>query len=88
MASSQLGSYTAGSGTRKMVRTRSGGQSAAAMKQLLSKLRSTWRRSSGSGRPAASFGYDLQSYSLNFDDGLGSSAGHHRFQTSVVIPCN
>ncbi|CAL4917101.1 unnamed protein product [Urochloa decumbens] len=88
MASSQLGSYTAGSGARKMVRTGSGGgRSAAAMKQLLSKLRSTWRRSSG--RPAASFGYDLQSYSLNFDDGhLGSSAGHHRFQTSSVIPCN
>ncbi|CAN6299142.1 unnamed protein product [Urochloa humidicola] len=78
---SQLGSYTAG----RMVRTRSGGRSAAAMKQLLSKLRSTWRRSSG--RPAASFGYDLQSYSLNFDDGLGSSAGGYSFQTSS-IPCN
>ncbi|CAN6310855.1 unnamed protein product [Urochloa humidicola] len=82
---SQLGSYTAGSGTRKMVRSRSGGRSATVMKQLLSKLRSTWSRSSG--RPAASFGYDLQSYSLNFDDDLGSSVGH-RFQTSVVIPCH
>ncbi|CAN6299144.1 unnamed protein product [Urochloa humidicola] len=81
---SQLGSYTAGSGNRKMVRTRSGRRSAAAMKQLLSKLRSTLRRSSG--RPAASFGYDLQSYSLNFDDGL-SSYGGHSFQTSV-ISCN
>ncbi|CAN6310854.1 unnamed protein product [Urochloa humidicola] len=82
---SQLGSYTAGSATRKMVRTRSGGRSAAAMKQLLSKLSATWTRRS-SERPAASFGYDLQSYSLNFDDGLGSSAGN-RFQTSV-ISCN
>ncbi|RCV42592.1 hypothetical protein SETIT_9G227800v2 [Setaria italica] len=61
--------------------------STAAVKQLLSRLmRSTWRR--GAARPrrraaVRSFGYDLQSYSQNFDDGIGCSGGHH----FSVIPC-
>jgi hypothetical protein len=57
---------------------------AAAAKQRLSRLRSTWRR--GAGRPrrpaVKSFRYDLQSYSHNFDDGLAFSG--HRF--SVIPP--
>ncbi|CAL4933690.1 unnamed protein product [Urochloa decumbens] len=69
---SQLSLYTTGSSRR------SGGRSAAAVKQLLSRLRSTWRRRVARPRRAAvrSFGYDLHSYSQNFDDGLASS-GHH-----------
>ncbi|CAN6299145.1 unnamed protein product [Urochloa humidicola] len=77
MASLQLGAYTGGSSRRRLVNARSGGRTAAAAKQLLSRLRSTWRRS------AVSFVYDLQSYSRNFDDGLGSS-GH----PLSSIPCN
>nr|CAB3494475.1 unnamed protein product [Digitaria exilis] len=44
---------------------------------VLSKLRSTWRRGAARPRPSAAvrFGYDLHSYSQNFDDGL-SSSGH------------
>ncbi|RCV42599.1 hypothetical protein SETIT_9G228500v2 [Setaria italica] len=58
--------------------TGSGGQSAAAVKQLLSRLRSTWRRRSAARprRQAVRFGYDLHSYSQNFDDGLASSSRH------------
>ena len=66
MAASLVGAYT-------------GGRSSSAAKQLLSRLIwSTWRRSAGwpSRRPAVKFGYDLQSYSQNFDDGLGCSGGH------------
>ncbi|CAL4925343.1 unnamed protein product [Urochloa decumbens] len=73
MASQQLSVYASGSSRR------SGGRPAAAVKQLLSRLRSTWRRRSAArpGRAAVrSFGYDLPSYSQNFDDGLASS-GHH-----------
>jgi hypothetical protein len=70
MATLQLGLHTGG-GSRRRVDARSGGRSAAAVKQLLSRLRSTWRRSPR--RAAVSFGYDLQSYSQNFDDGLASS---------------
>ncbi|KAJ1295313.1 hypothetical protein BS78_01G214600 [Paspalum vaginatum] len=57
----------------------SGRSSSAAVKQLLSRLRCTWRRRAmRPRRPAAvSFGYDLHSYSQNFDDGVASS-GHHR----------
>nr|CAB3494473.1 unnamed protein product [Digitaria exilis] len=57
----------------------------ATAKQLLSKLRSTWRRGAARPRPAAAvrFGYDLHSYSQNFDDGL-SSSGHPLFGASSV----
>ncbi|CAL4925339.1 unnamed protein product [Urochloa decumbens] len=72
MAASQLSLYASGSSQR------SGGRPAA-VKQLLSRLRSTWRRRSAA-RPrraeVRSFGYDLHSYSQNLDDGLASS-GHH-----------
>jgi hypothetical protein len=84
MAASLMGLYTGGN--RRRVDGRSGGRSAAAAaaKQLLSRLRSTWRR--GAGRPrrpaVKSFRYDLQSYSQNFDDGLAFSG--HRF--SVIPP--
>ncbi|KAF8672732.1 hypothetical protein HU200_049429 [Digitaria exilis] len=89
MASSlQLGQQTGG-GSRRSVHARSGGRrspSAAAAKQLLLRLRSAWR-SGGAARPrrvAVRFGYDLQSYCQNFDDGgLGSSA-----HPLAVIPCN
>ncbi|KAF8723045.1 hypothetical protein HU200_022194 [Digitaria exilis] len=78
MASLKLGKYTGG-GSRRSVHARSGGRSAsAAAKQLLlRKLRSTWRRGAARPRPSAAvrFGYDLHSYSQNFDDGL-SSSGH------------
>ncbi|CAN6310860.1 unnamed protein product [Urochloa humidicola] len=81
MASLQLGNkYTGSSSSRRKVHGRSGGRSrsAAAVKRLLLKLRSTWsRRAARPRRAAVSFGYDLQSYSLNFDDGLYSS-GHRR----------
>ncbi|RCV42597.1 hypothetical protein SETIT_9G228300v2 [Setaria italica] len=56
----------------------SGRSAAAAVKQLLSRLRSSWRRRRAA-RPrqaAVRFGYDLHSYSQNFDDGLGSFDGH------------
>uniref|UniRef100_K4AHH4 Uncharacterized protein n=1 Tax=Setaria italica TaxID=4555 RepID=K4AHH4_SETIT len=73
MPSLQLGLYTGGS--RRRFHARSGGLSAAAAaKQLLSRLRSTWRRRVVRPRRAAvRFGYDLQSYCHNFDDGLASS---------------
>ena len=79
MASLQLGLYTGGSSRRRVHASRSGGRSAAAVKQLLSRLRSTWRRRRAARprRAAPSFGYDLHSYSQNFDDGLASS-GHRR----------
>ncbi|RCV42594.1 hypothetical protein SETIT_9G228000v2 [Setaria italica] len=80
---SQLGAYTGGNRRRGHCRRSA---AAAAAKQLLSRLRSTWRqRSTARPRRAAvrSFGYDLHSYSQNFDDGLGSSC--HMLS---VIPCN
>ncbi|RLN17876.1 hypothetical protein C2845_PM02G12190 [Panicum miliaceum] len=85
MASLQLGLHTGGSGWRRL-HARSGGRpaaAAAAVKQLLRRLRSTWRRRRRSAaRPrrgaARSFGYDLQSYYQNFDDGLASSGGRRR----------
>nr|TKV93469.1 hypothetical protein SEVIR_9G227300v2 [Setaria viridis]TKV93470.1 hypothetical protein SEVIR_9G227300v2 [Setaria viridis] len=51
---------------------------AAPVRQLLRRLlRCRLRSSAGRpGRAAASFGYDQQSYSQNFDDGIGSG---HRF---------
>ncbi|KAJ1295312.1 hypothetical protein BS78_01G214500 [Paspalum vaginatum] len=59
--------------------TSGSGRSAAVVKQLLWRLRCTWRsRATQPRRPAVtSFGYDLHNYSQNFDDGLASS-GHHR----------
>ena len=79
---SPVGAYTGGSGSSH---ARSGGRPAAA-KQMLSRLRSTWRRSAArpKRRAAVSFGYDLRSYSQNFDDGLVGSSGH----PLSVIPCN
>nr|CAB3499437.1 unnamed protein product [Digitaria exilis] len=77
MASLQLGPYT-GAGGRRKVHSRSCGRSAAAVKQLLSRLRSAWRRRAARPRPrprrgSSRFAYDLQSYRQNFDDGLASS---------------
>ncbi|RLN41366.1 hypothetical protein C2845_PM01G40700 [Panicum miliaceum] len=92
MASSTqlLGAHTGGSRRRVAHAGSGGGRSAAAAaaaKQLLSRLRSSLRRSAAGRRRAAvmSFGYDMQSYSRNFDDGLGSSVGRHPLS---VIPCN
>ena len=85
---SLVSAYTGGSGSGS--HSRSGGGSAAAAaaaaKQMLSRLRSTWRRSAArpKRRAAVSFGYDLRSYSQNFDDGLVGSSGH----PLSVIPCN
>ncbi|CAN6299146.1 unnamed protein product [Urochloa humidicola] len=77
MASLQLGKYSGGSSRRK-VHGRSSGRSVAAVKRLLLRLRSSWRRRMARSRRAAvSVGYDLQSYYLNFDDGHGSSC-HRR----------
>uniref|UniRef100_A0A0A8XPU2 Uncharacterized protein n=1 Tax=Arundo donax TaxID=35708 RepID=A0A0A8XPU2_ARUDO len=69
-----LGLY--GGGGRRRVHARSGRgrawRSAAPVRLLLRRLRSSLRRTAA--RPAVRFGYDLQSYSQNFDDGLGSFA--------------
>jgi hypothetical protein len=43
------------------------------VKQLLRRLKYRLRRSAAPPAPV-SFGYDMQSYSQNFDDGLGSSS--------------
>ncbi|PUZ38735.1 hypothetical protein GQ55_9G219700 [Panicum hallii var. hallii] len=76
---SPVGAYTGGSGSSH---ARSGGRSAAAAaaKQMLSRLRSTWRRSAARPRrrAAVSFGYDMRSYSQNFDDGLALGCSGHR----------
>ncbi|RLN19609.1 hypothetical protein C2845_PM02G12160 [Panicum miliaceum] len=75
---SPVGAYTGGSGSSH---ARSGGRSAAAAaaKQVLLRLRSTWRRSAARPRRAAvSFGYDMRSYSQNFDDGLALGSSGHR----------
>ena len=79
MAPSLLGLYTGGSGRGRRVHASSGGRrSAAAVKQLLSRLRRSWmRRVARPRRSAVRFGYDLHSYYQNFDDGIASS-GHHR----------
>ncbi|TVU30419.1 hypothetical protein EJB05_22042, partial [Eragrostis curvula] len=74
-----LSSLYGGSSNRKSVQTMSGSaassRSAAPVKQLLRRLQYTLRRSVSRPRRAAlvSFGYDLESYSQNFDDGLDSS---------------
>jgi hypothetical protein len=79
MAASLLGLYTSRSSQGGTVHGRSGGRSAAAVKQLLSRLRCSWRRRAARPRrSAARFGYDLHSYSQNFDDGITSPSGHHR----------
>ncbi|RLN40096.1 hypothetical protein C2845_PM01G40720 [Panicum miliaceum] len=84
---SPVSAYTGGSGSS---RTRSGGRSAAAAaaaKHVLSRLRSTWRRSAAQPRrrAAVSFGYDLRSYSQNFDDDLVDPPAPRPLS---VIPCN
>ncbi|XP_040384345.1 uncharacterized protein LOC121055583 [Oryza brachyantha] len=53
------------------------------VRQLYWKLRSRLRPKRHASGAAARFGYDLQSYSRNFDDGL-VSGHHHRFQAPVV----
>jgi hypothetical protein len=80
MAASLLGLYSGGSGRCRRVHARGGGRrSAAAVKQLLSRLRRSWRRRvTRPRRSAVRFGYDLHSYSQNFDDGIASPSGHHR----------
>uniref|UniRef100_A0A0D9XKF3 Uncharacterized protein n=1 Tax=Leersia perrieri TaxID=77586 RepID=A0A0D9XKF3_9ORYZ len=78
-----------GGGGRRRMAAKGGRRSAAAVaaprpvRQLYWKLRSRLRpkrHAAGVGR--SSFGYDLQSYSRNFDDGgavLVSGAGYRRF---------
>jgi hypothetical protein len=80
MAASLLGLYSGGSGRYGRVRARSGGcRSAAAVKQLLSRLMRSWRRLvARPRRTTVRFGYDLHSYYQNFDDGIASYSGHHR----------
>jgi len=71
MAASLLGLYTSGSAQAGRLHGRSGGLSAAAVKQLLSRLRCSWRRRAARPRRSAvRFWYDLHSYSQNFDDGI------------------
>nr|CAB3494474.1 unnamed protein product [Digitaria exilis] len=85
-SSLQLGQHTGGGSSRRRAHGRSGGRSSSAVKQLLLRLRSAWR-SGGTVRPrraATRFGYDLQSYCQNFDDGGLGSSGH----SLAVIPCN
>ncbi|GJN20809.1 hypothetical protein PR202_gb08232 [Eleusine coracana subsp. coracana] len=82
MASSSplLGLY---SGSRRRVQATSSGagvrRPAVPVKELLMRLRSTWRRSVARPRKkaAVSFMYDLHSYSLNFDDGVVGSGNRH-----------
>ncbi|GJN20817.1 hypothetical protein PR202_gb08240 [Eleusine coracana subsp. coracana] len=62
-----------------MVKTMSGGdearRSAAPVKQLLRRLQYRLRSAARQRRAApVRFGYDMRSYSQNFDDGLGCSA--------------
>ncbi|OEL14567.1 hypothetical protein BAE44_0024411 [Dichanthelium oligosanthes] len=79
---SLLDLYTGGRSSRRRVHASRSccGRSAAAVKQLLSRLRSTWTRRAARPRrrAAARFGYDLHSYYQNFDDGVISSSGGHR----------
>ncbi|KAL6641053.1 hypothetical protein ACP70R_019234 [Stipagrostis hirtigluma subsp. patula] len=64
-----------GSGRRRAAHAMGNGGGAAPVRRLLRMLRSSF---APTRRPSAvRFGYDLQSYSQNFDDGLGAS-GHHR----------
>ena len=76
MAASLVVLYTGGSGRGGRVYARSGGRrSAAAVKQLLSRVRRSWRRRAARPRRSAvRFGYDLHSYSQNFDDGPVATA--------------
>ncbi|KAF8672725.1 hypothetical protein HU200_049422 [Digitaria exilis] len=62
--------YGSGSGRRRV--SRDGG---SAWHRLLRRLRSSLRRSAARPRrEAVRFGYDLHSYSQNFDDGLAASS--------------
>ncbi|RLN38722.1 hypothetical protein C2845_PM01G40660 [Panicum miliaceum] len=76
--------YGSGGGRARVSRGSSGTarqSPAAPVSRLLRRLRSSLRRRSAA-RPrraaARSFGYDLHSYSQNFDDGLAGSSGGHR----------
>jgi hypothetical protein len=62
-------SLYSGSSSRRVVQTTKQ-RSTAPMKQLLRRLQYRLRRSA---TPPVRFSYDLESYSQNFDDGLGSS---------------
>lgn len=87
------GLYGGGGGRRRMATTAKGAgagrrRSSAAVaaprpvRQLYWKVRSRLRSSSkrhAGGAAAARFGYDLQSYSRNFDDGVGLVVSGHRF---------
>ncbi|PAN46968.1 hypothetical protein PAHAL_9G227900 [Panicum hallii] len=66
-----------GGGGRRRVGAGSDGGAAAPVKQLLRRLLRCRLSAGRPGRAAVRFGYDLQSYSRNFDDGIGSSG--HRF---------
>lgn len=83
-----LGLYGGGGSRRRTAASSTGGverrrlaavATARPVRQLYRKLRSKWR-SSASTQPgkkaggAARFGYSLESYSRNFDDGLASLA--------------
>ncbi|KAG0549260.1 hypothetical protein BDA96_01G240000 [Sorghum bicolor] len=63
-----------GSGGRRRMSRSSG--TAAPVRRLLRRLRSSFGRSAARPRrrSAVRFGYDLHSYSQNFDDGVASSA--------------
>jgi hypothetical protein len=62
-----------GSGGRR--RTSRGSGTAAPVRRLLRRLRSSFGRiTARPRRSAVRFGYDLHSYSQNFDDGVASSA--------------
>nr|CAB3499436.1 unnamed protein product [Digitaria exilis] len=75
---SLLSLYGSGSGRRRV--SRDGGSawqspSPAPVSRLLRRLRSSLRRSAARPRrEAVRFGYDLHSYSQNFDDGLAASS--------------
>uniref|UniRef100_A0A0A9AA14 Uncharacterized protein n=1 Tax=Arundo donax TaxID=35708 RepID=A0A0A9AA14_ARUDO len=70
---SVLGLYSGG-GQKRRVHARSGRawRSAAPVRRLLRRLTGSLRSSARPRRAAVRFGYDLHSYSQNFDD------GHHR----------
>ncbi|GJN20811.1 hypothetical protein PR202_gb08234 [Eleusine coracana subsp. coracana] len=74
MASLQLNDLHRGGGRRRVHAKRSGGkvawQSAAPVRKLLRRL---WRPR----RAAVRFGYDLQSYCQNLDDGVRSDDHCH-----------
>jgi hypothetical protein len=78
MAAPLLSLYS-GSG-RKVVQSTSSGaavrQPTAPVKQLLRRLQHKLRRSAARPAPVR-FAYDMESYSQNFDGGLGSTDRHY-----------